>query len=69
MNMSQPGDRDLFGDGLTMGNPELPVGQPVPPCDGLSIFAPRMLIRVTYSAAGNSGDCLNDGTSAIQIRM
>lgn len=61
--------RRLFGDKVELGNPELPVGQPVPFCDGLSIFAPRQLIRITYSAAGNSGDCLNDGTSAIAIKM
>ncbi len=60
----------LFGeDVVELGNPELPVGQPAPPCDGLSIFAPQQLIRITYSAAGNSGECLNDGSSAIIIQM
>jgi hypothetical protein len=61
--------RSLFGDKVEFGNPELPIGQPAPLCDGLSIFAPRQLIRITYSAAGNSGECLNDGTSAVIINM
>ncbi|ABG31239.1 hypothetical protein CEP88_17900 [Roseobacter denitrificans] len=59
----------LFPGMVTQGHPERDMNQPVAPCDGLSIFAPQTLIRVTYSAAGNSGDCLNDGTSAIAIQM
>jgi hypothetical protein len=37
------------------------------PCDGLSVFAPRQLIRIHYAQAGNSGECIDDGTSAIMI--
>lgn len=59
----------LFPGMVTLGNPERSINAPVAPCDGLSIFAPQTLIRITYSAAGNSGECLNDGTSAIQIKM
>lgn len=59
----------LFPGQVQQGNPELPVGAPVPLCDGLSVFAPQRLIRITYSAAGNSGDCINDGSSAVILNM
>ena len=68
-DMAQRTAETLFPGKVTLGNPERHINQPVAPCDGLSIFATQMLIRVTYSAAGNSGDCLNDGTSAIAIQM
>ncbi|WP_227268927.1 hypothetical protein [Roseobacter weihaiensis] len=68
-DMGQRTAETLFPGMVTLGNPERNINQPVAPCDGLSIFAPQMLIRVTYSAAGNSGDCLNDGSSAIAIQM
>lgn len=61
--------RELFPDMVQMGKPEHTVGTTVPPCDGLHIFAPQSLITVSYSAAGNSGECLNDGSSAIVINM
>ncbi|MEM1073559.1 MAG: hypothetical protein AAGI36_03865 [Pseudomonadota bacterium] len=61
--------QSLFPGKVELGNPELPVGQPVPPCDGLSVFATQNLIRISYSAAGNGGDCINDGSSAIVINM
>lgn len=51
------------------GGPEALVGTPVGPFDGLSILAPQGLIRISRAAAGNSGECLNDGTSAIIIVM
>lgn len=59
----------LFPGQVGEGNPELPVGAPVPLCDGLSVFAPQSLIRITYSAAGNSGECINDGSSAVILNM
>jgi len=54
----------LFPGMVELGAPEGGNG----PCDGLSIFAPQKMIRVSYSATGNSGDCLFDGTSAVIIR-
>ncbi|SDO26222.1 hypothetical protein SAMN05216196_104235 [Lutimaribacter pacificus] len=59
----------LFPGNVTAGSPEQQAGSPVPPCGGLSIFAPQRLIRITYAQAGNSGECINDGTSAIIINM
>lgn len=53
----------LFPDMIQPGAPEGGKG----PCDGLSIFAPRQLIWMRYAHAGNSGECINDGTSAIII--
>ena len=61
--------RELFPGMVELGKPEHPVGTPIPPCDGLHIFAPQSLIVMSYSAAGNSGECLTDGTSAIAIIM
>jgi len=59
----------LFGETVERGSPERNIATPVQPCEGLHIFATQTVIRITYSAAGNSGECLNDGTSAIQIKM
>lgn len=53
----------LFPDMVQPGAPEGGTG----PCDGLSIFAPRQMIWLRYAQAGNSGECINDGTSAIII--
>jgi hypothetical protein len=53
----------LFPDLVQPGAPEGGQG----PCDGYSIFAPRQLIWLHYAQAGNSGECINDGTSAIII--
>lgn len=57
----------LFPGMRQSGGPETPIGTPVGPCDGLPIFAQPGLIRISYAAAGNSGECLNDGTNAIII--
>ncbi|MBV7410323.1 hypothetical protein [Maritimibacter sp. DP1N21-5] len=54
----------LFPGMIQMGAPEGGNG----PCDGLSIFAPRQLIWIRYAQAGNSGECIDDGTSAIIIQ-
>ena len=59
----------LFPGNVVAGGPEHPVGTPVPPCAGLSVFALQQLITITYAAAGNSGECLIDGTSAVIISM
>ena len=53
----------LFPEMVQVGAPEGGKG----PCDGYSIFAPRQLIWMRYAQAGNSGECINDGTSAIII--
>ncbi len=51
----------LFPNLVQPGAPEGGNG----PCDGLSIFAPRQMLWLRYAHAGNSGECINDGTSAI----
>ncbi|WP_425052985.1 hypothetical protein [Psychromarinibacter sp. S121] len=56
----------LFPGMVQEGHPERGLASP---CDGLSIFAPQSLIWVHYSAAGNSGECNVDGTSAILLSM
>jgi len=68
-DMGQRLAQGLFPGKVELGGPETPVGAPIAQCEGLSIFAPQSLIRVSYAAAGNSGDCVNDGTSAIVINM
>jgi hypothetical protein len=59
----------LFADKVEEGAPERNINEPLKPCEGLQIFATQDLITISYAAAGNSGECLNDGTSAILIRM
>jgi hypothetical protein len=59
----------LFPGAVHEGNPEHVAGTPVDPCEGLQIFATQELLTLSYAVAGNSGECLNDGTSAILIRM
>ena len=59
----------LFPGKVETGGPETPVGTPPAPCEGLSVFAPQQLIRITYAAAGNSGECREDGSSAIIVTM
>ncbi|MBU3029949.1 hypothetical protein [Paracoccus marinaquae] len=39
------------------------------PCDGLNVFAPQRLIWIHYSAAGNSGECVDNGTSSMILNM
>lgn len=38
-------------------------------CDGLNVIVPRRSIWIRYANAGNSGDCVDDGTSAIILQM
>ncbi|MEM1386783.1 MAG: hypothetical protein AAF748_10045 [Pseudomonadota bacterium] len=68
LETTQPMIRDLantlYPGQVQEGAPEGGTG----PCDGLSIFAPRRLIWVSYAAAGNSGECLFDGTSSVIIQ-
>lgn len=54
----------LFPDMTEASSPEGGTG----PCDGMSIFAPRRVIWISYAQAGNSGACVNDGTSAMIIQ-
>lgn len=58
------GDR-LFPGMASQGSPEGGHG----PCDGISILAPQRMIWISYSQAGNSGECIDDGTSAIVLQM
>lgn len=56
----------LFPGMVEDGHPER---GPSEPCDGMSIFPPRGLIWVHFAQAGNSGECVDDGTSAIIMNM
>lgn len=38
-------------------------------CDGLNLLAPQRVIWIHYAQAGNSGECVDDGTSAIILNM
>lgn len=38
-------------------------------CDGLNTLVPQRSIWIHYSNAGNSGECVDDGTSSIIINM
>ncbi|WP_282130142.1 hypothetical protein [Roseobacter litoralis] len=67
--MSLKLSESLFPGKVVLGSPEKQAGAPSPPCEGLTIFATQTLILINYSSAGNSGDCVNDGTSLIQIQM
>jgi hypothetical protein len=61
--------QSLFPGKVELGSPERNTNTPPGPCEGMLIFAPRQLLVLSYSAAGNSGECLNDGTSAVLINM
>ena len=37
------------------------------PCQGLTLWDARPVITISFTAAGNSGECLMDGTSAIYL--
>lgn len=67
LETTQPLIRDLaeqlFPGQVQPGAPEGANG----PCDGISIFAPQKLLWVRYSQAGNSGECIFDGTSAVVV--
>ncbi|WP_298500215.1 hypothetical protein [uncultured Maritimibacter sp.] len=59
--------KSVFGYNLATenGSPEGQKG----PCDGLNLLAPQRLIWIRYAQAGNSGACVDDGTSAIILDM
>ncbi|MFK7870541.1 MAG: hypothetical protein AB8B58_15040 [Roseobacter sp.] len=59
----------LFPGLVHDGAPEHVAGTPLKPCEGLQVFAPQNLIAISYAAAGNSGECISDGTSSIIIQM
>lgn len=59
----------LFPGLVQDGAPEHVAGTPLKPCEGLQVFAPQRLIAISYAAAGNSGECIADGTSSIIIQM
>lgn len=56
----------LFPGKVEDGHPESGMDSP---CNGVSIFAPQRLIWVHYAQAGNSGACVDDGTSAVIVDM
>lgn len=56
----------LFPGMVQPGHPERGMASD---CDGLSIFAPQSLIWIHFAQAGNSGECIDDGTSAIIMNM
>jgi hypothetical protein len=51
------------------GSPAGNANTPPEPCEGYTIWETRPIITVSYAQAGNSGECVNDGTSAIIISM
>ena len=59
----------LFPGQVTPGSPAGNAATPPAPCEGYSIWDTRPVITVSYAQAGNSGECVNDGTSAIILRM
>ncbi|MBF9035315.1 hypothetical protein HKCCE2091_13805 [Rhodobacterales bacterium HKCCE2091] len=56
------------GRGFTPGSPEGQAGQPPGICDGFTNWNTRPVITLSYAGAGNSGECIDDGSSAIIIR-
>ena len=65
---SAVGER-LFPGKVVAGAPESDASTPPAPCEGYTIWDARPVITVSYAQAGNSGECVNDGTSAIILRM
>lgn len=59
--------RSIFGynSNTENGTPEGRRG----PCDGLNLLAPQRVIWIHYAQAGNSGECVEDGSSAIILEM
>lgn len=59
--------RSIFGysNDRENGTPEGRRG----PCDGLNLLAPQRVIWIHYAQAGNSGECVDDGSSAIILDM
>ena len=61
--------RHLFPNGVEPGQPSSQANAPRRPCEGYTIWSTRPVITVSYAQAGNSGECIDDGTSAIIIRL
>ena len=59
----------LFPNGVQPGQPSSQANAPRRPCEGYTIWSTRPVITVSYAQAGNSGECIDDGTSAIIIRL
>ncbi|MDU8944609.1 hypothetical protein [Ovoidimarina sediminis] len=59
----------LFPNGVQPGQPSSQANAPRLPCEGFTVWSTRPVITVSYAQAGNSGECVNDGTSAIIIRL
>ena len=59
----------LFPGNATPGSPAGDASTPPAPCEGYTIWETQPIITVSYAQAGNSGECVNDGTSAIIISM
>lgn len=57
----------LYPGAATPGAPSSPGSGPAGFCDGLTFWDARPIITVSYAQAGNSGECIDDGTSAILI--
>lgn len=52
---------------VTPGLPGDNANAPPTPCQGRTLWDTRPVITFSFSAAGNSGECLSDGTSAIYL--
>ena len=59
----------LFPGNVTPGSPAGDASTPPEPCEGYTIWETQPIITVSYAQAGNSGECADDGTSAIIISM
>ena len=47
------------------GWPGEPSAAPEPACVGYTAWGARPIITLTYAAAGNSGDCIDSGSSIV----
>lgn len=62
------GERQFPGK-VVPGSPAGNASTPPEPCEGYAIWETQPIIIVSYAQAGNSGECIDDGTSAINISM
>lgn len=58
-----------FPGKVVPGSPAGNASTPPEPCEGYTIWETQPIIIVSYAQAGNSGECTDDGTSAINISM
>ena len=54
-------------NGWVAGGPADQIGAPPGPCQGLTNWDARPVLVISFAAAGNSGECIEDGTSSIVI--